>query len=116
MRRPSAARYDATRMLVFRVMAVAAFGLWSLCAQPAPEPLIVIVDGSSAMNQSLGGARRIDIVRRVVQDLAAEFPGNVSLGLIFFGHRAAKDCGDVEVVEHIQSPVKDRREAGCASA
>jgi hypothetical protein len=78
-------------------------------AQPRIEPLIVVVDASAAMNQPMGGARRIDHVRKALLDLTAEFPGNVPLGMIVFGQWTTGDCGDIEVIEDIQSPVKERQ-------
>lgn len=97
-------------MSVSRAIAIAFFCALPAIAQPVSEPLVVIVDASAAMNQSVGGARRMDGVRKALLEVAGEFPGNVSLGLMVFGHRAANDCGDIEIVEHIQSAVKDRRE------
>lgn len=79
-------------------------------AQTAVDPLVIILDASAAMKESLGGVRRIDIVRQALQEVAVEFPGNVPLGLIVFGHRSAGDCNDVEVVEQIQAPVRGRRD------
>jgi hypothetical protein len=93
-----------------RAIAIAVFCALPVIAQPIAEPLVVIVDASAAMNQSVGGAPRMDGVRKALLEVAGEFPGNVSLGLMVFGHRAANDCGDIEIVEHIQSAVKDRRE------
>lgn len=89
---------------------LALLGILPAAAQTAPEPLLLIVDGSAAMNQSAGGVRKIDIARKALQEAISEFPGNVPLGMIAFGHRTAADCGDVEVVEDIESAAKDRRE------
>jgi hypothetical protein len=93
-----------------RAIAIAVFCVLPAFAQPVSEPLVVIVDASAAMNHSVGGAPRMDGVRKALLEVVDEFPGNVSLGLMVFGHRSANDCGDFEIVEHIQSAVKDRRE------
>jgi hypothetical protein len=81
----------------------------SVHAQDTSGPLILVVDASAAMNQSIGGGRRIDIVRKALLEVVAEYPGNASLGMLIFGHRSTTDCGDIEIVEDLQSPLKDRR-------
>jgi hypothetical protein len=79
-------------------------------AQSAADPLVIVLDASAAMKENLGRVRRIDIVRKALQEVALEFPGNVPLGLVVFGHRSTGDCNDVEVVEQIQAPGRERRE------
>lgn len=74
-----------------------------LQAQPAPEPLVVILDVSAAMGQHLGAARS------ALRQAAAEFPGNVPLGVIVFGHRSG-GCGDLQVLEDAQSATRSRAE------
>ncbi len=102
-------------MLKPRAGAALLFSSWLIAAlshgaaQTQPEPLIVLVDASAAMNQAMGGTRRMDVVRKALSELVTEFPGNVPLGMIVFGAGSAGDCDDVVVIEDIQSAVKERQ-------
>ncbi|MBI4874498.1 MAG: hypothetical protein HY822_07685, partial [Acidobacteria bacterium] len=81
----------------------------NLLAQPAAQPLVIILDASAAMSQNLGAARRIDVARKAVRQAIGEFPGNVALGVVVFGHRTGS-CGDFEVLEDVHAASKGRAE------
>jgi hypothetical protein len=100
----------ASRAAIAALCLLPAIAVPGAAAEGGIDPLVIVLDASAAMKENLGGVRRIDVARKALQEIANEFPGNVPLGLIVFGHRVTGDCNDVEVVEHIQSPLRERRE------
>ena len=56
-------------------------------AAPTPRSLVVVVDGSGSMAGTMGGVRKMDAARLVVQSFLASVPSDVEIGLVVFGHR-----------------------------
>lgn len=90
------------RCSVFAAIAALLIGsVVDIPAQSAPPPLLLIFDASGSMNEYPQGVLKISQAKEVVRDLLREFPADVPLGLMVFGHRRAHDCSDIEVVEQI---------------
>ena len=70
-------------------------------AESGPPPVLLIFDSSGSMNEKPQGVPKIQQAKDVVRDLLHEFPADVPLGLMVYGHRRAHDCTDIEVVEGI---------------
>ncbi len=71
--------------------------LISSAAAQTPRAMLV-VDGSNSMWGQIDGTAKITIAREVVQDLLADLPPDLALGLTAYGHRRSGDCTDVEVL------------------
>lgn len=67
----------------------------------AVQPLVLIVDASGSMNEKPRGVPKIKEAKDVVRVLLKDFPEDVPIGLIVFGHRRSRDCSDIEIVEKI---------------
>ncbi|HUF87782.1 MAG TPA: VWA domain-containing protein [Thermohalobaculum sp.] len=59
---------------------------------------MLVLDVSNSMWGQIDGVSKIEIAREVIADLLADWPADVELGLVAYGHRRAGDCGDIETV------------------
>jgi Ca-activated chloride channel family protein len=65
---------------------------------------IFILDASGSMWGRLPDRKaKIIAAREVMADLVGKLPHSVSAGLIAYGHRKKGDCGDIEIVQKVQS-------------
>ncbi len=65
---------------------------------PAPAPLLLILDASGSMWGQIEGENKIVIARRVLGELVDDLPDASEVGLIAYGHRREGDCEDIETV------------------
>lgn len=65
--------------------------------QVAPATMVVL-DASGSMWGRLQGRSKIEIARSVLKSSTQNLPENTSVGLVAYGHRRQKDCGDIELV------------------
>ena len=81
-------------VLVFGTVPAAAEEL----AVPAPQPAVIIVDGSQSMNEKIGDNPKIDSVSGIMSKTIATQGEKRALGLVAFGHREASSCTDIETL------------------
>ena len=62
---------------------------------------LLILDSSNSMWGQIDGEAKVEIARRVVSDLVADWPDDATLGLMAYGHRHEGDCGDIETLAPI---------------
>ncbi len=67
----------------------------SALAQPS---MLYILDGSGSMWGRVGGEPKIAAAKSVLEDLIAETPGGIQVGLMAYGHRRKGDCKDIELL------------------
>jgi hypothetical protein len=67
-------------------------------ADPSLPSAMVVLDASSSMNEKLGGASKITIVRSELGKAIGAYGDRLSFGLVAFGHRKASNCADSEVL------------------
>ena len=79
-----------------------------LSAQSVQEKLLLIVDYSGSMNEASAGAKKIELARKSALKLLTSLPENQEIGLLLYGHRRAKDCSDIELVQSIKPASKER--------
>ncbi len=65
---------------------------------PAHPPAVIVLDASISMNEKIGGASKIAIVRAELGKAVGTYGGKLSFGLVAFGHRKASNCADSEVL------------------
>ena len=63
----------------------------------AEENLLLILDGSGSMWGRVNGQPKIVIAKDVVGKIVAESSGELSMGLMVYGHRRKGDCSDLEM-------------------
>ena len=76
-------------------------------AQAADPGLLLILDFSGSMWGRVDGQPKISIAKKVVQELIAEAPGQVQLGLMAYGHRKKGDCQDIELIAQLGAAKED---------
>ena len=59
---------------------------------------VIVLDASSSMNEKLGGASKITIVRSELGKAIGTYGDRLSFGLVAFGHRKASNCADSEIL------------------
>ena len=67
-----------------------------------PTSLFILDASGSMWGQLEDGKAKITAARDVMGELATNLPGNISAGLIAYGHRKKGDCGDIELVQPIE--------------
>jgi Mg-chelatase subunit ChlD len=71
-------------------------------AAPSTDPelpsTVIVLDASSSMNDKVGGASKITIVRSELGKAIGTYGDRLSFGLVAFGHRKASNCADSEIV------------------
>ncbi len=73
-----------------------AAGLTTSIAQ-ADTNILFILDGSNSMWGQIGGKAKIDTAKSVLGDALSGLSGDVTPGLMIYGHRRKDDCGDVQI-------------------
>jgi len=51
------------------------------------DNILIILDSSYSMNDKINGERKIDIAKRVINQVLSQTPGNVNIGLRVYGHK-----------------------------
>ena len=75
------------------------FGVTSkVYSQSDTKNILIILDASGSMWGRIDGTPKITLAREVIRDFIKTIPPEVELGLIAYGHRRKKDCGDVELL------------------
>ncbi|MBR0658464.1 vWA domain-containing protein [Neoroseomonas oryzicola] len=69
-----------------------------LAGGAAAQPAVLVLDGSSSMWGRLDGRTKADTLREAVEALMGRWPAGRPVGLVAYGHRRARDCGDVELL------------------
>ena len=76
-------------------------------AAPSTDPevpsTVIVLDASSSMNDKVGGASKITIVRSELGKAIGTYGDRLSFGLVAFGHRKASNCADSEIVAETQA-------------
>ncbi len=81
-----------SRMMIFLALTVSA------ATAVAAERAIIVLDGSGSMWGQIDGTPKISIARKVLGDVLATIPGDLSLGLLAYGHREKGNCSDIELI------------------
>ncbi len=76
---------------------VALGGVSYLQAQEAPT-ILFILDASGSMWGQIDGFAKIVTAKEVLVARINDLPEPINVGLMVFGHRAEKDCQDIEMV------------------
>lgn len=72
----------------------------------ASGDMILVLDASGSMWGQIDGEPKIEIARRVINDLLSSLPADRRLGLFAYGHNRKGDCADIEEL----APVGSSRE------
>ncbi|MEM9080451.1 MAG: VWA domain-containing protein [Verrucomicrobiota bacterium] len=73
--------------------------LATACLACADSPTaIIVLDASGSMWGQIEGKAKIEIARDVIEDLLADLPSDLELGLVAYGHRRKGDCEDIELL------------------
>jgi Ca-activated chloride channel family protein len=59
---------------------------------------VIVLDASGSMWGQIEGKAKIEIARDVIEDLLADLPSDLELGLVAYGHRRKGDCEDIEML------------------
>lgn len=65
---------------------------------PQASELMLILDASGSMWGQVQKQSKIEIARRVLEDVLAKVPPATAVGLVAYGHRSKTDCDDIEAV------------------
>ena len=63
----------------------------------APQTMLIL-DGSRSMWVQIDGTAKLEIARKAIARMLADWPHARPVGLIAYGHRAEGDCSDIEVL------------------
>ncbi len=63
---------------------------------------MLVLDASGSMWGQIDGRTKIELAREAVDGLLADWQGDLSLGLMAYGHRRKGDCADIEVLREPQ--------------
>ena len=87
------------------LMPVALFGVPPSMAQTAPapaaasaSPAMIILDISRSMWGKVGGETKVNSVRPSLLEAAGTYKDSIALGLVVFGRKEGKSCGESEVL------------------
>ncbi len=70
-----------------------------LAAVPAAAgEVAIILDGSGSMAGRAGGVVKMEIAQRGLATVLRDAPENLALGVVAYGHRQRRACGDVEMM------------------
>lgn len=84
------------RFCLFAVVVMLAFA--STARAPKANDVVLVLDVSNSMWGQIDGIAKIEIAREVIAGLVADWSPDVGLGLVAYGHRRERDCGDIELV------------------
>lgn len=75
--------------------------LWLGAASPLPAAqtdVMVVYDASNSMWGLIDGRHKVEIAREVMAGVMEEWPDEIRVGLVVYGHRRPGDCEDIETV------------------
>lgn len=67
-------------------------------AQATGHDVVLVLDVSNSMWGRIDEVSKIEIARAVIADLLQDWDPATGLGLVAYGHRRERDCGDIELV------------------
>ncbi len=67
----------------------------------AETNVLVILDGSNSMWGQIDGVAKMETAKDVLSGLVSDMPAETGLGLMAYGHSAAGDCKNVEVLQSV---------------
>lgn len=67
-------------------------------AAAAADRAIIVLDGSGSMWGQIDGRPKLEIARETLRQVLPDFPADLELGLMAYGHRRKGDCQDIELV------------------
>lgn len=80
--------------------------------KPAPRNLAIVLDVSGSMNAKLGDGTRWNAALTMLEDVIAELPDDLNVGLRAYGHRhsskSAETCRDTQLVVPIAKLDRER--------
>ncbi|MFZ5791976.1 MAG: VWA domain-containing protein [Pseudomonadota bacterium] len=91
------------RVLVLLGLALLLAIGWSSVAA-ADTNILYILDLSGSMWGQVDGVAKIETARKVLIDTLNDLPPDTRAGLMVYGHRSKKDCGDIELIHPIGPP------------
>jgi hypothetical protein len=65
--------------------------------------VLFVLDASGSMWGQVDGTAKIEIARKVLNDLIADLPDDVEVGLEAYGHNRKNDCTDIQMVAPVGS-------------
>jgi hypothetical protein len=87
--------------VMIRAYALACLAMMLAFAAHAQTNVLFIFDGSGSMKQMAGAESRIAVAKKAMDTALRQMPPSTRLGLVMYGHRRARDCGDLELVSPI---------------
>lgn len=63
-----------------------------------PKRVALVLDGSGSMWGRVEGREKIVVAREVLDEVLAELPPELEIGLAAYGHRRERDCSDIELL------------------
>ncbi len=70
----------------------------TLANHPTYPEMMIVLDGSGSMWGKVGSETKIEIARKVLQQVVPSLPQEVKFGLAAYGHNRKGDCSDIEIV------------------
>jgi hypothetical protein len=92
------------RVLLVLALVVAAMGPSPLVpAQPAGEPVLLVLDASGSMNRVENGQTLLETAQDALRQIVLQLPADAQVGLRVYGHRTSNEdpvagCVDTELV------------------
>lgn len=72
------------------------------------SPILFIYDASGSMWGQINGETKKEIGARVLIETVQAMPETQPIGLMVYGHRREKDCGDIEMMVDLENHSKDK--------
>ena len=79
-------------------MVIAALLAIVSAAGAAAVEVIIVLDGSGSSAGQIGGVAKIDIARGALRSVLTGAAGDLSIGLVAYGHRQQENCSDFELI------------------
>ena len=71
---------------------------WSQSNDEARPRTILVYDVSNSMWGQIDSVSKVEIARKVIGEIVADWEPGAELGLVAYGHRREADCSDIETV------------------
>lgn len=88
---------NSNLLLLLGMVAILTVIPQDLPAEEKPS-VMFILDASGSMWGEVDGTDKIKVARNVIDDLLKDWPSNINLGLMAYGHRKEKSCSDIETL------------------
>ncbi len=72
------------------------------------EKVMIVLDASGSMWGQIDQEPKINIARRVIQNLLENWDNKIALGLCVYGHRQKSDCNDIEILVPVAKENKEK--------